>query len=339
MPLPNRPIPTPTEQATTRPATYQCVYCQRRHAGQPAYRQPGHDNRPWCQPCADAHFPTCFRCNVRAYGGDMRTIRHSDGMDTNTPQRRCCQGCLVQIRGEYFTGQFKDFDSYNSFGSSRYFGVELETNLGRCSNRYAFAAKNDGSISGWEFVSHKLRGDAGLVELREFMDSGDCIEVGDNCGLHVHMDMSDLSDTQIRAVYAAYVVTEDYWFNKVRSSRQENQYCYRLPERIFEDIRANSYFFDFAEMQDRYAWINAGAYCRHRTLENRLHHATWNYAEVEAWVILNLRFVEACKNLNFARSDSWDSYADKVRVCLTWAESGKGIEALYPPTTGIELAA
>ena len=323
---------------SARPIAFTCCHCGRIHNEVNPYAQQGYSSRFWCESCARQYFPNCCFCTNRFYAGDMRVIRNHSGMDRNAPQRRSCMGCFVEARGTDFRGREKQFDSFSSFGSSRQFGVELETNLGKCSGEFAFAAKPDGSISGWEFVSHRLCGDAGLEELRAFMESGQRIEIGDNCGFHLHMSLENFNDSQCRAVYAAYVVTEDYWFNKVGRNRQENNYCYRLPERIFEDIRATSHYYDFAEMQDRYAWINAAAYCRHRTLENRLHHATWDFAEVKAWVILNLRFVEACKSLDFRRGDSWDSYADKVSRCLEWAQSNLPIEALNPPEISIGLA-
>lgn len=275
----------------------------------------------------------------------MRPLRHTPEMNNNATARRCCGACLNFFQGHHFDGQHKEFGGDSSFGSARQFGVELETNLGKCSSDYAFGAKHDGSISGWEFVSHKLRGDEGLEELRAFMESGEHIEIADNCGYHIHMDLSDLSDSQCRTIFGAYVVTEDFWFNKVKSNRQTNNYCYRLPERVFEDIRCTSHYYDFAEMQDRYAWINAASYCRHRTLENRLHHATWDFAEVSAWTILNLRFVEACKGLQFARSDSFESYRLKVARCLEWAQTSEPMGTLHPAPTpspilnGYELGA
>ncbi len=289
--------------------------------------------RYWCPQCVVHQFPNCTRCEMQHYAGDMRTLHNPPGSHPDMPRRRMCRNCRDAVQGHEFHGETRNFQPTSSFGSSRYFGLELETNMGKASSDYAFGAKHDGSISGWEFVSHKLRGDAGLEETQRFMETGEFIEIGDNCGFHMHIDLSDLTSDQCRAVFGAFVVTEDFWFSKVRDNRRHNNYCYKLGENIFNDIRASYDYSEFAGYQDRNAWINAASYRRHATLENRLYHATWDYSEVRDWVVLNLRFVEAVRRLRLAGNDSWESYKDKVVPCLDWAQSQEPIESLYPPVT------
>ena len=174
---------------SARPIAFTCCHCGRIHNEVNPYAQQGYSSRFWCESCARQYFPNCCFCTNRFYAGDMRVIRNHSGMDRNAPQRRSCMGCFVEARGTDCRGRGNQFDSFSSFGSSRQFGVELETNLGKCSGEFAFAAKPDGSISGWEFVSHRLCGDAGLEELRAFMESGQRIEFGDNCVFHLQMSI------------------------------------------------------------------------------------------------------------------------------------------------------
>jgi len=304
---------------------FNCCYCGRSSQGE-AWVRPSHPRQLWCGTCVQRQFSPCTRCGVRQ--DNLVTLRHTLDMDPNAPRRQICLDCYRPMRGDRFEGTNKNFPDASSFGSSRYFGVELETNLGKAPSTFAFNAKGDGTISGWEFVSHKLRGDAGIEELRAFMESAEHIEYHDNCGYHLHMDMGDLNNEQCRSVFAAYTVTENFWFGKVKQSRQTNNYCYHLQEHIFSDIQCTTNYYDFAEMQDRYAWVNASSYCRHRTLENRLHHATWDFDEVSDWAILNLRFFEAVKDLEFRRTDTFEGYKQRVSLALEWAQSKDSIEAL-----------
>lgn len=295
------------------PARYRCHHCGQSHNGTPAYTQNG--TYHYCLPCADGIFPACRICTVRSSIYNMVRRRGS----------QCyCNGCHQVAIGNEFRGVSKQFSPDNSFGSDRYFGIELETNQGKCSRDFAFTAKADGSINGWEYVSHKLRGNDGLREIRDFMDSAQHLEVGDNCGFHVHMDVSGCNSRQLFIAAMAFVVTEDFWFERVRDNRQNNNYCYRWQNGIFNDLFENSrmgaHFGDFANYQDRYAWFNLSAFGRHGTLENRLHHATWEFTEVRDWVILNLRFLEAALRMELLTGETRTSFTQRAMAALGWAQ-------------------
>ena len=269
------------------------------------------------------------------------------GVDDSTYGDGYCESCYEEnddYRGEGgvqdFNGRTKKFAESNSFGSSRYFGIELETDCGRVSESYAFDGKDDGSIDGTEFVSHKLRGDAGLNEVKSFMASGDCVEVSDSCGFHLHADMSGMNDRERYAVFAAFAVTEGKWRRKVNSDRNGNSYCRSLEGDVFYSIleaEANGdSFYGFAEDRDRYYWMNVSAYAKHSTFENRLHHGTWSYCEVEGWIKLNLRFIEAARTLRFWAGETIESFTARANECMAFAE---GTAIVFQPAQPAKLEA
>lgn len=254
-----------------------------------------------------------------------------------------CEGCACEHYHDglqEFEGRSKCFGPDNSFGSSRSFGIELETNAGRCSESFAFDGKSDGSISGTEYVSHILRGDAGLAELKAFMDSGDGIEYDERCGVHIHMGCADLSRDELYAVYAAFVVSEDY-FGNMFPQRMGRGYSDRAVCGTFASV-VDSYLSDecfelVGRRTTRYQWINPSAYNSHGTLENRLHPASWNYRELSAWIILNLRFVRAARHLRIEAGETADSYRAKVAACIGFAESTENDLSAYYDTRAGQL--
>lgn len=249
--------------------------------------------------------------------------------DDSTYGEGYCESCYEDHCEENgvqeFDGRNKSFDPASSFGSSRYFGLELETDCGRVSESFAFDGKDDGSIDGTEFVSHKLRGDAGLNECRDFMRSGSGVQVSNACGFHLHADMSDMSDRELYAVFAAYAVCENEWRGMVSSGRNGNSYCRRLEGHIFYDIiEADAFgtdFSEFADNRDRYYWMNVSAYTKHSTFENRLHEGTWEYCTVKGWVVTNLRFIEAARKLRFFAGETVESFKAKAMECLAYAKN------------------
>ncbi len=280
-----------------------------------------------CEAYFDESFQTC-ECGC--------TI----GIDDSTYGDGYCESCYEDNYSEGgvqdFNGRTKKFAESNSFGSSRYFGIELETDCGRVSESYAFDGKDDGSIDGTEFVSHKLRGDAGLNEVREFMASGSGVETSDSCGFHLHADMSGMSDRELYAVFAAFAVTEAKWRRKVNSDRNGNTYCRGLEGDLFYSILeadANrDSFYGFSDDRDRYYWMNVSAYTKHSTFENRLHHGTWSYSEVQGWIKLNLRFIEAARTLRFWAGETIESFKARANECMAFAE---GTATVFQPAKAV----
>ena len=290
-----------------------CPQCRRHYLTSEAMNVPG--NNRYCRSCHDRYCRQCVECDTPHFDHDMYYDESAD--------EHICFTCRDRMRGEEFGGNEREFSARNSFGSSRRYGIELETNRGMASNNFAFANKEDGSVDGWEFVSHVLRGDEGLQEIERFMASGHNIRVGDNCGFHLHMNIKDLSSDEQYAVYAAFLVTQHWWFNRVQPHRIGNSYCRQLNDRSFLDVKTalvqGRTFESYCNNYERYFWMNTSALHKHGTFENRLHHATWNFAEVKGWIIMNLRFVRAARELRVEQTDTLATFKAKADQALAFA--------------------
>ncbi len=276
-------------------------------------------NERYCVRCFEDYCRSCPECERVCWEHEMEYQDDEDG-----DEALICRRCVHESRGDSFEGQDKTFRRANSFGSSRKFGIELETNRGTASDDFAFDAKEDGSISGWEYVSHILRGDQGLDEIKNFMASGHNIRVGDNCGMHLHFSVADLSSEEKFAVAAAFLVTQQWWFRQVESHRRGNTYCRELtPDSMLLNMKTSMQrgivFDTYCNTHERYQWLNTSAVHKHGTFENRLHHATWDFAVVRRWVILNLRFVRAARTLRLEQTDTVATYKAKAQQCLAHA--------------------
>jgi hypothetical protein len=280
-------------------------------------RTNGPNSVPLCVYCYEAECGECHECGGTFWN---ENLTRDDGEDETH-----CYQCNAMLRGDGFTGCSKTFSATNSFGSSRHYGIELETNGGTASDQFAYGATDDGSIDGWEFVSHKLRGDEGLEETRKFMDTFDGVRIGDNCGFHLHFSAFDLTDAEKYGVYAAYLVLQDWFFAQVNRSRQGNSYCRKFSvgdnwQDLQSAIAEKTTFKKFTNYWDRYGWINLGAFCEHGTIENRLHHAVREFEPVRRWVILNLRFVRACReHCKLEPSDTPATFKVKAEKALAYA--------------------
>lgn len=232
---------------------------------------------------------------------------------------------------QFFRGTRKVFPPENSFGSSRAFGVELETESGYVVNAgsFAFDGVPDGSIDGTEYVSHILRGDAGLAELKAFMAAGEYMETPESCGLHIHVDMRGESEEVLWGVFLAFKACEEDFADCVDPGRSHNSYCAPLDNRENLLAHRGTEFSRLASYYGRYYWLNIAAYGEHGTFENRLHEGTWEFAKVEKWVKGNLRFVELVKRAiqsgaivvpsATTDADQWDDFTDKARHCFNRA--------------------
>ena len=97
-------------------------------------------------------------------------------------------------------------------------------------------------------------------------------KVDDSCGLHVHIDMRNLTKSVMmeethRLINALPVLTR-----LVPKSRRSNTYCQNNKGKISQN--------------DRYYMINYTAYSKFKTIECRLHSGTTNAKKIKNWCIL-----------------------------------------------------
>jgi len=277
------------------------------------------------------------RCRQRGedfLGGDcyrdprvQRNGEHRDNALCHTCYRDQME-VATGVRIDYWRPKALDVSiaTYKRIGSKRKFGVEIETaSCGRHFDLHGktnFGCKGDCSISGLEFDSPILYGDEGLEYIEYFMEFADDHNwnVDEDCGCHTHYDMRDESDESLFRIAYAYAHTYDFWACFVPRYRRENGYCHELSYTL-EDIRnaGQHSFSNWCLDNDRYDYINTGAYNQHITFENRLLEGSLDANDICSWITLHCRFMDHVKKLHF---DALDQFFDKPPRAIFTALAG-----------------
>ncbi len=280
---------------------YYCCCCGEYHKDGEAY-----NCDYYCDSCFSDNFTTCDDCG--------ETVP----CDTITPceDYSVCECCLTD---NYFycegCGAYYHLDNYagggycqdcdreehgpgdpiigtttDRTGSSRCFGVEIETYRGEYDNRpEGWGCVEDGSIIGMELVSPIMSGDAGLESVEELysdVEPSFCVR----CGIHVHIDIRDLNKAERFAVIKAFSKSKDEWFSKVNPDRWDNSYCNGNMVDPDDYDNYDNYMRNLGYA--RYQWCNLQSISKHGTIELRLLEATDNVNKVVGWITDLLRFVD-----------------------------------------------
>ena len=284
--------PTPTLAPAPAPAPV-CGIC-----GRAGGLIEGTDRYSYCHSCFNSRFRHCNDCGelMRRCGNSCcENCRYDDDNDDDDDNDSC----------EFDAQRFRGRAEYTKTYSSRNYGVEIEThscdNHMELANQVPFCAKYDGSISGKEFASAVLYGDAGLEAIKNLCDfaADNHWTVNRGCGLHIHLDVQNLTTDELRAIAAAYYMTKGVWSVLVRSDRVTNSYCHEHRCNLHDIMQFDS-FQAFSEDQARYEWCNFAAYAKFRTIEIRSHQGSLNAAEICNWIRLHLIFMAWAQEHTFA---------------------------------------
>jgi hypothetical protein len=71
------------------------------------------------------------------------------------------------------------------------------------------------------------------------------------------------------------------------------------PQYTLADIRRAEHIEDFAEMRDRFEFVNWRSYFRHGSLEVRILHGSLNQTEICNWIRLHALFIDAVKDKTY----------------------------------------
>ena len=161
----------------------------------------------------------------------------------------------------------------------------------------------DGSINGrlgFEAVSPVLSGEEGIRELRRVSRALNRAgaTVNRSCGLHVHVDVSDLTAAEIATVICRYAQFEgeiDTFMPPSRRTgnqwaRTTRNWAARIRDRSLREVCQVS-----DEQRGRYCKLNLESFRRQGTIEVRHHSGTLNPTKIENWVRFLVHFIEACR--------------------------------------------
>jgi len=167
----------------------------------------------------------------------------------------------------------------------------------------------DGSVSsatgGCEVVSPILEGEAGILDMQKAAQAL-CragATVNRTCGLHVHVNASDMNGQWIRNIVTRYSAfeTEIDSFMPASRRRSVNQFCQSMSSALTY-MQQNSFRWNNSSASEfcngglsRYYKVNLCSYARYQTIEFRQHSGSVNGGKIANWVRFLLQFVEASK--------------------------------------------
>ena len=313
---------------------------------------------PICSDCVADHTVTCDHCGAiiwdsESYGDDNTILCHRCYEDYYT----CCNECGSLIHyenaheydGEYFCHECYDEvcsgDSINDYNykpdpifygdSNRYFGVELEIDIGgkesdnadeilEIGNNSAehIYIKSDGSLNdGMEIVTHPMTLDYHLNEFCWEDVMHECVRLGyrshqtSTCGLHIHVNRNSFGETsqeQEEVISRILYFVEHHWLELLKFSRRSeyamNRWAARYgyestPKAIMDKAKKNCC--------GRYAAVNL---CNYHTVEFRMFRGTLKYNTL----IAALQLVNEICSAAFSMSDeemqrmSWPEFVSKI---------------------------
>lgn len=259
--------------------------------------------------------------------------------------------------------------AFRKFDTSRRFGVELEVGnkikkptVKRCilavsqksvyTSRYNLSTNNaywhvkddstcgpqgKGGAKGIEVASFIA---SGLGDLNHICDVADYlaergVEVNNNCGLHIHVDASDLTEEQVGRVLGSWIKLEPFLALSMPKRRIDNAYCRMLcyskkldglldlklePLTIYEIFRPTD--LSYYENNDRRVTLNLVNYCRaikyknnvRKTIELRWPEGTLSSTEIKNWVRLFLNFIEFAKDAPLPTSGNCPSVSEAMNL-------------------------
>lgn len=265
---------------------------------------------------------------------------------------------------------------YRKFGTSRKFGVELEigNEIKKPIIRKLIKSKSEKAIqtsryspsinnSWWHVKDDATCGPAGRggpkgIEVASFVASGvddlrhicevadflkeSGAKVNDNCGLHIHADASDISESQMGRILSSWIKIEGFLSLALPFRRRDNPYCERLSSKnsnkltslmekhpSLEDNIAKALYqivrpldISMYENQDRRVTLNLVNYCRaieqkhsnRKTIELRWPEGTLSGEDIKNWVRLFLNFIEHAKNAPLQRHEDFPSLQEGLNI-------------------------
>jgi hypothetical protein len=275
-----------------------CERCGDSYTRNSRYLFAAHD---YCRACFAEMTVRCHNCGC---------FEGRDAQRTHNGQAYCRTCADDLLDREWDTPEYSAdvTGPFDLVGSTRKFGIELETH--RCEGYRelkpltVFGCKPDCSISGMEFISPVLYGNAGFSAIADFCKLAvqRRFRVDTSCGYHAHFDLSEEPVDALRKVASAYLKTRKFWFSLVGNDRWNNSMC-GGPDYTAEDAQTEDWEY-FVAKRDRFEFVNWRAYLVHGTIEVRLYQGTLDCEEICNWVAAHARFIDWAIVLDYA---SWDN--------------------------------
>lgn len=208
------------------------------------------------------------------------------------------------------TTVFEAFRLPNRYETDGDVGLEIEVegeDLPR-TNRDIWRMESDGSLRGnsVEYVLAKPMSSVEKANALTYLDSkyiecGTVVHDSVRAGVHVHINVQDLTLEQMFSFIVAYIILEDILTFYCGQYRQGNLFCLRIRDAdyllyVMEKVAKKEYDLrEFNSNQLRYSAINVTSLNRYGSLEFRAMRGTRNMSIINDWADMLLRLRDVSK--------------------------------------------
>lgn len=211
-------------------------------------------------------------------------------------------------------------------------------------NNSMWILKPDSSC-GLEICSPVLKGNIGVSQVYKIIDAlanNADIVVDNRCSFHVHVNVDDLTHSQISVVLAYWLKCEHVFLNSVPANRKNNRYCHPVSRfDWFQTDTPMSSKLILEAFAYKYGTVNVYHLNKEerRTIEFRIaEEAVCLDADAaKNWIWLVLHFVEVCSQMpmpeKYAPDNKWSSYLwlDESDVIHLLGFADDDLSAILPP--------
>lgn len=161
-----------------------------------------------------------------------------------------------------------------------------------------------------------------------------------DCGLHVHIGASDLTDLQYKRIFKNYARLQPVIDSFLPADRRNNGYCKHLTSEFNtlnlendnyskKRFACNTRLFDAS----RYWVVNPCSYARHKTIEFRQYGGCVNFKEIQMWVLFVAKLVEYSKSYQIP--SSYNSIDDLKFLTPSEKKHFKALQRKYSSVSNV----
>lgn len=207
--------------------------------------------------------------------------------------------------------------------------IEFDSFLGYAEyNTNTWSIHSDGSLSenGCEFVLNKpIKFTSVRPIVEELYESFEKANItpGVRAGIHIHINVRELTPVQLVNYICAYISLEEIIFNWFDKSRKGNHFCLRasdsghLLEQIYNAVKTDdTYIFREENTDIRYAGVNLTSIPKYGSIEFRGMESTLSYEKLIVWVralenilTYSLEYKDPVKMFSSISEYEFDSFA------------------------------
>lgn len=287
-----------------------------------------YQDRLYCRSCYQTLFAMCLECSLVRPRGELVVVRGRFYCEEHKPP-------LWDLR----LPRPIDFilpeaiSSPTNIVGKVFYGVEIECvvnhyNGDELNNLFPnWGWVKDGSVEfcddyPWpiEFISPILSGDDGLNDVIGFVNYiSKFSSTNASCGFHIHVNAQDIPPKEVGQIAIAWKLIEEDLFKAMPKNRRECRHCKPLDYEIgalagvvdeiglarlvygtrtmsietFRELTRQKYH------DARYKTLNLHAYFNKKTIEFRIHQATFSPEKLERWAEITTRLVEQARKQVF----------------------------------------